>query len=234
MRHGSVEYFDADGRPLGADEVPLTAAGIEQARAVGALLREADVRIDRVVTSGLPRTVSTAQHVLDAAGQSPPVAHWPALQEIRGGRLAAIPEDELKAAFTAAFGGPHPPHELRNVRFLNGETIGSMIDRVMPAFFGLLAADDWDTALVVLHGGVNRALLSYFLSGPDTFVGGIAQDPGCVNIIDVGPPPVASTSVIRLVNFCPLGPLQTHTRLTTMEVLLHQYLRYRERKETRA
>jgi probable phosphoglycerate mutase len=231
MRHGSVEYFDSDtGRPLGADEVPLTTAGVEQARAVGGLLRETEMRIDRVVTSGLPRTVSTAHHVLDAAGLSPPIVHWPQMQEIRGGRLAAIPEEELKAAFTAAFDGGHAPGRLRDVRFLNGETIGAMIDRVLPAFGQLLAATDWDTALVVLHGGVNRALLSHFLAGPDTFLGGIAQDPGCLNIVDAGPTP--STSVVRLVNFCPLEPLQTHTRLTTMEVLLRQYLRYRqERKE---
>lgn len=225
MRHGSVEYFDADGKPLGADEVPLTAVGIEQARAVGGLLREGGLRVDRVVTSGLPRTVATAHHVLDAAGFAPPAVHWPQMQEIRGGRLAAIPEEELKAAFTGAFDGGHAPGRLREVRFLNGETIGAMIDRVLPAFEQLLAAADWDTALVVLHGGVNRALLSHFLAGPDTFLGGIAQDPGCLNIIDVGP--TVATSVVRLVNFCPLGPLQTHTRLTTMEVLLRQYLRFR-------
>ena len=31
MRHGAVEYFDANGRPHPPDDVPLTAQGVEQA-----------------------------------------------------------------------------------------------------------------------------------------------------------------------------------------------------------
>ena len=53
MRHGAVDYFAADGRPLPPDEVPLTPAGIEQARAMGSALAAAGVRIDRAITSGL-------------------------------------------------------------------------------------------------------------------------------------------------------------------------------------
>jgi hypothetical protein len=36
MRHGAVEYFDAEGRPHPPDAVPLTPTGVEQARAMGA------------------------------------------------------------------------------------------------------------------------------------------------------------------------------------------------------
>lgn len=222
MRHGAVEYFDPDGRPLAAPEdVALTAEGIDQARAAGAALAAAGVRIDRVVTSGLARTRDTAAAVLAAAALAPPVEHWPALQEIRGGRLAAIPDANLKAAFVGAFEGPVP----REVRFLNGESIGALIDRVLPALHQLLAATDWDTALMVAHGGVNRALLSWFLTGEPVFLGGLAQDPGCLNIVDVGANP--ATSVLRVINFCPATPLHTDSRHTTMEHLLMQYLRAR-------
>ena len=116
---------------------------------------------------------------------------------------------------------------VRTNTFLSGETIGDLIDRTVPALQRLLAADDWDTALMVCHGGVNRALLSWFLTGQPVFLGGLAQDPGCLNVIDVGP--TASTSVLRVLNFCPLEPLQTGTRLSTMEQLLHQYLTWRDR-----
>jgi probable phosphoglycerate mutase len=221
MRHGAVEYFDADGRPLGSDDVPLTERGIEQARAVGATLAASGIAIDRAITSGLPRTRDTATNVLSAAGLSPPVEHWPDLQEIRGGRLAAIRDEELRSAFLAAFEGPVP----RDTRFLGGETIGQLIDRAVPALKRLLATDDWDTVLMVCHGGVNRALLSWFLTGHDGFLGGLAQDPGCLNVVDVGPTP--ATSVVRVVNYCPLDTMQTGTRLSTMEHLLAQYLRLR-------
>jgi probable phosphoglycerate mutase len=224
MRHGAVDYFDRDGRPYPPDAVPLTPGGIDQARAMGAALAAAGVRIDRAVTSGLIRTRQTAANVLEAAGMSPPVEHWPDLQEIRGGHLPSIPDAELRAAFIGAFEGPVP----RDTRFLHGETIGALLDRTLPALQRMLAADDWDTALMVLHGGVNRGLLSWFLTGEAVFLGGLAQDTGCLNIIDVGTGP--ATSVVRVINFCPIDTLQTTTRLSTMEHLLEKYLKLRQRR----
>lgn len=221
MRHGSVEYFDADGRPRPPDDVPLTAQGVAQARAIGEALAASGAVIDRVLTSGLVRTRETAAHVLDAAGIVPPADHWADFQEIRGGRLSAIRDDELRDAFLAAFEGPVP----REQRFLGGETIGALLDRVLPALQRLLADADWDTALLVAHGGVNRAVLSWFLTGQHAFLGGLAQDAGCLNVIDVGPTP--ATSVVRVVNFCPIDTLRTGTRLSTMEELLQKYLKLR-------
>ncbi len=221
MRHGAVEYFDADGRPHPPDAVPLTERGIAQARAMGEAIAAADVRIDRVITSGLERTRSTARHVLEAGGMTQRVEEWPELQEIRGGRLADIRLIDVREAFIRAFEGPVP----RDVRFLNGETIGDLLDRTLPALRRLLATEDWDTTLLVLHGGVNRGLLSWFLTGQEVFLGGLAQDPGCLNVIDVGPTP--ATSVIRVLNYCVLEPFQTATRRTTMEHLLEQYLKLR-------
>jgi probable phosphoglycerate mutase len=225
MRHGAVEYFDEQGRPHPPDEVPLTAQGVTQARAIGEALAASGVAIDRALTSGLVRTRQTAQHVLEAAGLSPPLEHWPDLQEIRGGRLSAIRDDELRDAFIAAFEGPVP----REQRFLGGETIGELTDRVLPELQRLLADDRWDTALLVAHGGVNRAVLSWFLTGRHEFLGGLAQDAGCLNVIDVGASP--ATSVVRVVNFCPLNTLRTETRLSTMEELLQKYLKLRQRSE---
>src|SRR5437868_8241627 len=87
MRHGSVDYFRADGTPVPPLAVPLNAAGRAQADAAGALYAQTGVRFDRVIVSGLQRTVETAQRVLVAAGQSVPLVTEPALEEIRGGRL---------------------------------------------------------------------------------------------------------------------------------------------------
>lgn len=225
MRHGSVDYFDAAGRPYPPDDVPLTAHGVAQARAMGEALAAHRVAPDRVVTSGLRRTRETAQHVLAAAHLTVPVEHWPDLQEIRGGKLSAIRDDELRDAFLAAFEGA----VARETRFLGGETIGELLDRVLPALQRLLADERWDTALLVAHGGVNRAVLSWFLTGRSAFFGGLAQDAGCLNVIDVGPTP--ATSVVRVVNFCAIDALRTGTRLSTMEELLLKYLKSRDRPE---
>jgi probable phosphoglycerate mutase len=223
MRHGAVEYFTAEGKPLPPDQVSLTPAGIGQARAVGRLLANAGVRIDRAWSSGLPRTRETAQHVLAGTGIDAQVEHRPQFEEIRPGRLADIPAEGLRQAFIVPLEGAVPD----SARFLGGETIGDLTARVVPALQELLHIDGWDTALLVAHGGVNRALLSWFLSGQRLFFGGLAQDPGCLNIIDIGPTP--AQTVVRVVNFCPLEPLQTRTRASTMEELLLQYLRRGDR-----
>jgi len=226
MRHGAVEYFAPDGRPHRPTEVPLTGLGVEQARAIGFALARNAVKVDRVVTSGLVRTRSTAEHLMAAGLIAAPIEHWPDLEEIRGGRLGAIPEEQLRSAFITPFEGPVP----LDTRFLGGETVGELLDRVLPALQRLLGQQDWDTALLVLHGGVNRALLSWLLTGQRIFLGGFEQSPGCLNVIDVG----ASTAsnIVRMLNYTPLDALHTSTRLSTMEALLERYQAVRESRLT--
>ena len=176
MRHGAVAYFDDDGRPVAPDDVPLTVEGREQAEATRLLLE--GVELDRVIASGLPRTAETA--ALVAPGHD--VETWPELREIFGDRFSAIPPDELEEAFVHAFHGIVP----NDKRFLGGETIGELFDRVLPAVERLTADEGWDTALVVAHGAVNRAILSYALTGERLFLGRFEQAPGCLNVLDVG------------------------------------------------
>jgi broad specificity phosphatase PhoE len=208
MRHAAVAYFDENGNPRDPNEVPLTAAGVEQARAAAAVL--AGVTFDRVLTSGLPRTIETAQIV--APDAQPEV--WPELAELRGGRLSDIPEDELEAVITRAFHGVVP----REARFLGGETIGALLDRVVPAVERFAAEPGWDTALAVLHGGVNRAILSFALTGERRFLGGLEQAPACLNVLDVG-----EDWIVRAVNTVPYDLVHASGRLTTMEELFRQY-----------
>ena len=55
------------------------------------MFAEQQVRFDRVIVSGLPRTVETAQRVLAETDQQIELEIEPALQEIRGGWLGGIP-----------------------------------------------------------------------------------------------------------------------------------------------
>ena len=207
MRHAAVSYFE-NGRPVRPEDVPLTEEGRRQARAAAEAL--AGIRFDRVVTSGLPRTEETARIV---APDHDPEA-WPDLRELETGRLADIPEDELERSFLHAFKDVVP----EDARFLAGETIGSLFDSVLPALDRLHAADDWDVALAVLHGGVNRAILSYALTGGRTFLGNLEQAPGCINVLDVG-----SDWIVRAVNVTPYDLAHLEGRSTTMEELWQQF-----------
>jgi probable phosphoglycerate mutase len=227
MRHGAVTYFDGTGRPILPETVPLNEDGRKQATAAGRTFAAENIVFDRVIVSGLPRTVETATRVLAEmpAMQQRGVSleQWPELQEIRGGKLAEIPEHEVAQAFIGAFAGTVPEDR----RFLNGESIGEFLDRVIPAITDLRSQPDWDTVLLVLHGGTNRAILSHAITGGQrVFFGNLAQNAGCINVLDVGDAP--GDWVLRMSNFSPPSPAHLGSRLTTMEVLLQQYLRFRQ------
>ena len=217
MRHGSVTYFDSTGKPFLPESVPLNEQGREQASAAGKVFAHAGINFDRVIVSGLPRTIETATRVLAETSQKIDLQEWSDLVEIRGGRLSAIPDAELKEAFTGAFEGIAPEEK----RFLGGESVGELMNRVHPAIDRLRADTDWDTVLLVLHGGVNRAILSYALTGERIFMGNLAQTAGCINAMDVGEQ--HSDWVVRVVNYSPMSSLQAESRGTTMEALFHQY-----------
>lgn len=219
MRHGSVDYFPEGGAPVPADTVPLSPGGRAQADAAGALFASQGTRFDLAVTSDLPRTVETAARVLAAASQQPRIEAVPALREIRGGRLSDIPAAQIEAAFTGAFAAGD---DLESRPFLGGESVGQLLDRVLPAFEALLARRDWQCLLLVLHGAVNRAILSRALTGGRAFLGTIEQAPACINLLDVG----RRSIIVRGTNLAPTQWLHEGDRSTTMEALLAQYRRH--------
>ncbi len=221
MRHGSVTYFDGAGKPYLPESVPLNEQGREQASAAGKVFASQQINFDRVIVSGLPRTKETAARVLAETAQQIDVEHWPALQEIKGGKLSGIADSDLREAFTGAFDGMVPEYK----KFLDGESIGELMDRIHPCITRLRDDPSWDNVLLVLHGGVNRAILSWALTGQRLFLGNLAQTAGCVNVLDVGG--AANDWVVRVVNYSPLSELQSETRVTTMETLFDQYKKFR-------
>jgi probable phosphoglycerate mutase len=198
MRHAAVSYVGERDPEV----VRLTGPGLEQAAAAQRAL--AGVNFDVVVTSSLPRTVETA--VVVAPGFAP--QQWPEFDEWRGGRLDAIPPDELEQVFV---GSLHIRDE--EARFLGGESLGEALDRMLPAFDRLLA-QEWQTALAVFHGGVNRILISHALAAGRTYFGNFEQAPACINVLDLG----ESGWIVRTVNYIPYDPLHP-ARTTTMEHL---------------
>ncbi|NUR78201.1 MAG: histidine phosphatase family protein [Thermoleophilia bacterium] len=203
MRHAEVSYVGERDPEV----VRLTERGLEQAAAAHRALE--DVRFDLVVTSSLPRTLETASVV--APGAEP--LRLDAFDEWRGGRLDAIPPEEREQAFVGSL-------QVRDeeARFLGGESLGEALDRVLPAFERLLT-EEWETALGIFHGGVNRILISHALAGGRTYFGNFEQAPACINVLDYSSePPGESGWIVRTVNYIPYDPLHP-ARTTTMEDL---------------
>jgi broad specificity phosphatase PhoE len=216
MRHAEVSYVDPEGEPVNPAEVSLNDEGRAQASAAAEALSR--VPLDRVLTSGLPRTSETAAIVAPLVEAE----HWPELRELRGGRLSDIPPDALEQEFVHAFRGVIP----NETRFLRGESIGELFARVLPALGRLVAEEGWDTALAVLHGGVNRAILSYALTGERMFLGHFEQAPACINVLDLG---AGGEWIVRAVNLAPYDALHIAHRQTTMERYWDELKTYRER-----
>ncbi len=208
MRHAQVRYFDG----LPPEEVVLTEEGRRQAEAAGEALR--GISFDRVLASGLTRTLETARIV--APGLEP--ESHPALREIESGDLRGVDPEQVRAMMDSAFRGSVP----LEAQFLGGETIGALLDRVLPELDALLADPGWDVVLAVLHGGVNRAILGRAVTGGPAFLGAFEQSPACINVLDVD---WEGTFVVRAVNLTPYDPVKVGgSRKTTMEELWEQYL----------
>jgi broad specificity phosphatase PhoE len=82
--------------------------------------------------------------------------------------------------------------------------------------------------LLILHGGVNRAILGHALTGERIFLGGFEQSPACVNVIDVA---TDGHWIVRAVNYTAYDPGHVDSpRTTTMEHLWEEYVASRNRK----
>lgn len=208
MRHAEVRYFQG----LHPEEVLLTEEGRRQAEAAAAALEQ--IPFDRVITSGLARTEETARVV---APYIEPEARRQ-LREIESGDLRSVAPEVVQDMMSTAFRGVVP----LDTQFLGGETVGELLDRVLPVIDDLVADEAWDIGLLVLHGGVNRAILSRAITGQQVFLGGFEQSPGCINVLDVDG---HSGWIVRAVNETPYDPAHVSApRTTTMEQLWQEYL----------
>ncbi|MNZ37838.1 Alpha-ribazole phosphatase [compost metagenome] len=212
VRHGHVDYFDADGRPFDPRQVPLSPRGVEQASALGRVL--GDSAFDRAICSVYPRTRQTLELVLGE--RSMPIEEWAALKEIRGGRLREIPAECYRHEVSGAYRRAAEP----GAAFLRGEPWVDFQQRVLGAFFELLADPHWNSALLVTHDAVNRVLLAWASGAGLAGIAAYEQDNACLNVLDVDTQGgQVAGAIIRTLNFTPYDPHKSAIRHTVMENL---------------
>lgn len=190
VRHGETPW-NAEGRYQGQIDIPLSAAGEEQARLLQKRLLS--VPIDRAVASPLQRARATAQIALgERAGLLSVDA---GLGEIAHGTWEGKLASEIDADDPVRFRAWREAPE--TVQMPGGESLAQVYERVWPAFARAvegLRADQ--TALVVAHDAVNRLILCKLLGLPFAQLWRFRQAPATMNLLEG--PSAERLDIVRL------------------------------------
>jgi broad specificity phosphatase PhoE len=211
MRHGETLY-QSEVSEGAIGNGALTERGSEQIAAAALLFR--GVSIDRVYASPMARAQETARIIAQEKGLD--VLLSPDLREISpdeagtAGKSIADIFREVQRFFKESDTSWDEP-------YLGGETFRQVQERGVRFLTSVLSQDDWQTLLVVAHGGMNNALLAYATGVTGRRLFNIEQDFGCINIIDF----IHGKPFLRLANFTLYDQLKVKLRSHSLDVILN-------------
>jgi alpha-ribazole phosphatase len=188
VRHGEVE---GDGVIHGHVDVSLTARGMAQLEAVAARL--AGEPLAGVYSSDLQRARVGAELV--ARGRGLPALADPAFRELDMGEWDARPFKKIRAEEGERIRAWWA--DMENYVLPGGESLGQLRSRVVGALTPLLERHRGESLCLVAHSGVNRIVLFDAIGVPLTHYRRLAQDYGCLNLIEYYPD---GNAVVRHVN----------------------------------
>ncbi len=178
-RHGHVDGIKPK-RFRGRAELALTELGVRQVRALAARV-STSWKPAAVYTSAMGRCVVTGAAVGEACGVGSSVLEG--LTDLDYGQWQMRVQDEVEAEQPELFRLWHTaPHHMR---FPGGESLQDLVARTTDALRTVLARHAGQTVVMVGHDSVNRALLLQLLDQPLAAYWKLAQDPCCLNEIDV-------------------------------------------------
>ncbi len=194
VRHGEAEG-NHEHRFLGQADVPLSPAGLEQARRVGQRL--AAMGIEAIVSSDLQRAIDTARPLADLTGL--PIRTDPRLREIANGEWTNLLAAEIEAGWPDLWARYRDGTDVQRP---GGERWSSVQQRVVEA---LLDLDRTTKTVVFSHGGPTLAAALWAASAPNP--GNIFRGPlapvsnASITTISLEPP--------RLIALNDVGHLET-------------------------
>jgi len=179
IRHGHVEGISPK-RFRGRADLALTERGHREARAVARRVATG-WRPTAIYTSPLRRCIATAQAISEACDLP-----WQVLNELNDidyGEWQFMSYQEAEATdpalYASWFATPHL------VRFPKGESLQDLVARSADALRFILEHQPNETVIAVAHDSVNRALLLQLLDQPLSSYWRLAQDPCCINAIQL-------------------------------------------------
>ncbi|MBN4051798.1 histidine phosphatase family protein [Parvibaculum lavamentivorans] len=225
FRHGDVSYVDDKGnRVADSRAVPLTDWGREQAADMRTFMK--DIEIDRIICSGLPRTIETANGIF--GDREIDIEIDPDFEEISSSPDRYQNLESLNDV-AYAFANAHEP----GATYGGGDAFADVEARIVGAMEKLISDPSWKSLALVAHGGVNRALLGWVtgasLKGFSTF----EQNTACVNIIDIDTHPDTGShhrTLLRGVNITAYDPAKRDVHLTALEMIAERMSKKAETK----
>jgi 2,3-bisphosphoglycerate-dependent phosphoglycerate mutase len=198
IRHGESTW-NLENRFTGWTDVPLTATGIEQAKASGRLLRQEGWEFDLCYTSVLKRATHTLWHCLDEMDRTwLPVVHswrlnerhYGALQGLNKAETAKKYGEEQVLVWRRSYDVPPPALEAGDPRCEQGdiryanvpecefpltECLKDTVARVLPFWNDSMAPAirSGRRVLVAAHGNSIRALVKYLDGISDSDIVGL-------------------------------------------------------------
>lgn len=179
VRHGETDW-NRQGRFQGQIDIPLNSHGRAQAEAAGRFL--ATVPIQRAYTSAMARPRQTAEAILQNH-PGVPLTSTTGLVEIGHGLWEGRLENEIAEGWPELLADWKRAPE--TVQMPEGETIHDVWARSLATWNRIVAnlsADE--TALVVAHDAVNKAILCALLGLSPADIWAIKQGNGGVTVID--------------------------------------------------
>jgi probable phosphoglycerate mutase len=201
VRHGETPW-NREGRYQGRTDIPLSADGETQVRALA--LRLAHLPIALAISSPLSRAKRTAEAIL--SGRNVALELADGLLEISHGEWEGQLASDIELSHAEMFGTWRERPGRDVPAGPNAETLGEVEDRSWPVLLGACARlGPDDTALIAAHDAVNRALICRVLGLPLTRVWTFRQAPATLNVLSG--PSFSELQLVRLNDSEHVSPL---------------------------
>ncbi len=179
VRHGETDW-NRDQRFQGQIDIPLNATGEQQGQKAADFLSQ--IKIDQAFSSSMLRPKLTAEIILKYHPQLS-LELLDSLKEISHGKWEGKLEAEIEAEFPGDLQRWQSTPE--SVQMPEGENLDDVWARVKVAWQQIIeAVPEGETAMVVAHDAVNKAILCQLFNLSPASFWAFKQGNGCVSVID--------------------------------------------------
>ena len=173
FRHGEVDYTPQGKVVKNPDLVDLTEVGKKQAKSIDETTKE--FSIERIICSGLPRTLQTAEHI--ASRREITIECFPLLKEYEWD------PDLLKDTKIERFGYLFEDSLAKEM--IGGTEDADEFYRRITCQLETIIKEDWSEMAAFLHGAVNAAIMCWVNDVDISYASKYDQDHAALNIIDI-------------------------------------------------